>query len=230
MDCAEIRNDLGAFVVGGLEPPESAEIRRHLKFCPACQEEFRKLREVKRALDVTPQPLEPPPHLKKEILNRIHSESPPVRRSRRWFALSAVAVALVAAGAVLWAILAQQATNTPVAVVKLTPTPHYSSVLNERGYWGVAKFYSSHSGNQRVELKLNNLSNSRSKESYYEMWLVSGKDRLSAGTFETTPGETDVWLNAPAESRDYRTVLIALKPKNEKYSSGGKIVLRGERR
>ena len=33
MRCAEIHTNLTAFVIGGLEPEEAAEIRRHLASC-----------------------------------------------------------------------------------------------------------------------------------------------------------------------------------------------------
>jgi anti-sigma factor RsiW len=36
MRCAEIHPNLAAFVVGGLEPEEAAEVKGHLASCPSC--------------------------------------------------------------------------------------------------------------------------------------------------------------------------------------------------
>jgi anti-sigma factor RsiW len=40
MKCAEVRTDLEAFVLGGLEPEEAAEIRCHLTSCSGCRNEL----------------------------------------------------------------------------------------------------------------------------------------------------------------------------------------------
>ena len=40
MTCAEIHLNLAAFVLGGLEAEEAAEIRQHLDSCPGCQSEL----------------------------------------------------------------------------------------------------------------------------------------------------------------------------------------------
>jgi anti-sigma factor RsiW len=36
MRCAEIQANLVAFVLGGLEPEEAAEVKGHLASCPSC--------------------------------------------------------------------------------------------------------------------------------------------------------------------------------------------------
>jgi anti-sigma factor RsiW len=41
MKCAEIHPNLAAFVVGGLEPKEAAEVEDHLASCPGCTNELR---------------------------------------------------------------------------------------------------------------------------------------------------------------------------------------------
>jgi anti-sigma factor RsiW len=59
MRCAEIHPNLAAFVVGGLEPEEAAEVRSHLASCLSCRKEFEELENVYRAIQVAspPQPL-----------------------------------------------------------------------------------------------------------------------------------------------------------------------------
>src|SRR5215216_7995934 len=74
MTCAEVHPNLAAFVLGGLEPEEAAEIRLHLDSCPVCQSELQELRKVNRALDAAPPPAAPPAYLKEEILSRVRAE------------------------------------------------------------------------------------------------------------------------------------------------------------
>src|SRR5215216_4547092 len=75
MKCAEIHPNLAAFALGGLEPEEAAEVRRHLASCPGCQKELRELEEVNHALEAAPSPsADPPTYLKDEILARVRAE------------------------------------------------------------------------------------------------------------------------------------------------------------
>ncbi|MEU0721798.1 zf-HC2 domain-containing protein [Streptomyces lavendulocolor] len=48
--CGEIRESLGVYVVGALEPDEEAPIRAHLLRCPACRSERDDLARVVRLL------------------------------------------------------------------------------------------------------------------------------------------------------------------------------------
>jgi hypothetical protein len=72
----------------------------------------------------------------------------------------------------------------------------------------VAEIRPQPSGNQQVELKLNNFEKPKPK-SYYELWFVSGHKRISAGSFTSVgKGETRVLLNVPPEASNYHTLLI----------------------
>ena len=84
MTCAEIHLNLAAFVLGGLEAEEAAEIRQHLDSCPGCQSELQELHKVNRALDAAPPPAAPPSYLKGEILSRVRAEQlPPSNKAGR---------------------------------------------------------------------------------------------------------------------------------------------------
>ncbi len=48
--CDEIRESLGAYVIGALEPEEEPPIRAHLAHCPACRSERDDLADVVRLL------------------------------------------------------------------------------------------------------------------------------------------------------------------------------------
>jgi len=251
MRCAEIQPNLAAFVLGGLEPEEAAEVRSHLASCPSCHDEVRELQKVNRALEATPPHADPPSYLKNEILSRVRAEglSPPNKeqtdesssleeqtgsfRTSRFnrlkelriilpSAAAAAVVAMVALG-VFFGFLREE---PPVATIQLMPTPEEAARLD--GYWGVAEIHPQPSGNQQVELKLNNFEEPK-PNSYYEMWFVSGHRRISAGSFTSVgEGETRVLLNVPPDARNYRTLLITEEHIDNNPASSQEVALKGE--
>jgi len=234
MKCAEVRLQLGAFVLGGLEPDEAAQIRRHLASCSGCQNEFRELAEINQILGALPPPADPPGHLKDAVLSRVRREEPSSSNKRASsknlrFALPVVAaaalIAIVAIG-----ILSSLKVEPPVITVELIPTPTLRDELRAEGenYWGVAELYPQPSGSQLVELRLNNLEEP-GPHSVYEMWFVSGENYVSAGTFTTTgSGETRVWLTAPPEALNYHTLLVTREPAADDNAPSEEEILKGE--
>jgi hypothetical protein len=249
MRCAEIHPNLAAFVLDGLEPEEAAEIRRHLASCPRCQDEVRELRKVNRALEAAPPPADPPSYLKEGILSRVRAERLSVSdkeepqgssfedrtgssRTSRFNRLKDLRVVLPSAAAAIVAFVALGVflgflrEEPPVATIQLVPTPREAAGLE--GYWGVAEIRPQPSGNQQVELKLNNFEEPKAN-SYYELWFVSGAKRISAGSFTSVgEGETRVLLNVAPEARNYRTVLITEEHVDERPTSGEEVALKGK--
>jgi anti-sigma factor RsiW len=213
MRCAEIHPSLAAFVLGGLEPEEAAEVKRHLASCSDCRRELEELRKVNRALDAAPPPADPPSYLKDEILSQVRAEerypstekessvaeerasSTTTRSKNLRIILPSAAAAAVVAVVVLGVFFGVLREESPVAIIQLVPTPQEAAGLE--GYWGVAEIHPQPSGNQQVELKLNNFEQPK-PNSYYELWFVSGDKRISAGSFTSVgKGETRVLLNVP---------------------------------
>lgn len=249
MRCAEVHPNLAAFVLDGLEPEEAAEIRRHLASCPRCQDEARELRKVNRALEAAPPPADPPSYLKEGILSRVRAERLSVSdkeepqgssfedrtgssRTSRFNRLKDLRVVLPSAAAAIVAFVALGVffgflrEEPPVATIQLVPTPREAAGLE--GYWGVAEIRPQPSGNQQVELKLNNFEEPK-PNSYYELWFVSGAKRISAGSFTSVgEGETRVLLNVAPEARNYRTVLITEEHVDERPTSGEEVALKGK--
>jgi hypothetical protein len=113
-----------------------------------------------------------------------------------------------------------------VATIQLVPTPREAVRLE--GYWGVAEIRPQHSGNQEIELRLNNFEEPEAS-SYYELWFVSGERRISAGSFTSVgEGETRVLLNAPPETGNYRTLLITEEHIDDHPTFGEEVALKGE--
>jgi len=237
MRYAESHPDLTAFVSGGLEPDEAREVERHLSSCSLCRNELEGLRKVNRALAAAPPPVDPPSHLKGEILARMRAErssrpeyAEPEKPTgapeiKRFHLLSGVAAAAVVAVVALGLFFGLPAEKPPVATIRLVPTPEEAAGLD--GYWGVAKIRQQPSANQQVELKLNNFDEPE-PDKYYELWFASGDRRISAGSFTSVgEGETRVWLNAPPEARSLQTLLITEESFGDARTSGGEVALKG---
>ena len=236
MRCADVSPNLAAFVLGGMDPEEAAEIRRHLATCPSCRNELEELEKVNRALQAAPPPEMPPGHLKDGILSQVRAEQPSASDEELAFAgedrfkylrsvivgVAAAAVAAVVALGIIFALREEPA----VATIQLVPTPDEAAGLE--GYWGVAELHSQPLGNQQVELKLNNFDEPE-PHSYYEVWFVSRGERISAGSFTSVgQGETRVWLNVAPEARNSDTVLITEERADNDPAPSETVALKGE--
>lgn len=104
----ELRERLGAYVLGALDPDERLEVEHHLDDCDPCRDELARLSPLPPLLDrlsteeVAAGSLDPPAELLDRVLARIERERRRDRRRlRRWQGLAAAGLA--AAALVLWA-------------------------------------------------------------------------------------------------------------------------------
>lgn len=85
-DCTHIRHDLGAYVLGGLEPMEEAAVREHLASCAECADEHAALAGLPRLLTLAAPLAEagpPAPAVEERVLDAVARERPrraPLRR------------------------------------------------------------------------------------------------------------------------------------------------------
>jgi anti-sigma factor RsiW len=108
--CRQIRQALGVYVLGAIEPAERAEVDEHLATCPECREELASLAGLPAMLrkvpvaeaerlasaDYEPDPGEVP---SEAMLRSLVGRTAQVRRIHRWRGLAAAAaVAIVALG------------------------------------------------------------------------------------------------------------------------------------
>jgi len=104
MDCNEVRENLVAFVDGGLPPEKVKEMERHLAECPDCEREHRKVARFTTSLVELLEPLRPSRSFKESVLTTVTTHErgglglgPPPPRGRgpieKW--LLAIAVGLV---------------------------------------------------------------------------------------------------------------------------------------
>ncbi len=146
--CRELRQLLGVYVVGAIDPAERSLVDAHLSTCPACRDELAGLAGLPAMLsrvpadDVArlgapvvslPEPQEPSPELLTALLRRVEDK----RRTRMWRgAVSVAAAAAIAAGGTAVAInltgSGSRAGTTWDAASALNPVTRVSAVVDYR--------------------------------------------------------------------------------------------------
>jgi hypothetical protein len=211
----EMQNLLGPYVMGSLESREESEIEDHLRECAGCREEANGLRIAhERLLDLVYATEVPPQNLEERVVAAI-----PRRHDRRrlpaWVAaVAAVFCVLAVIGTILVPGLSG---GRALASATLTPTDLASDA-------GGRVSIEDANGNMEVSLKAWGLPPCE-HESYYELWLVEGEERVSAGTFTVGPsGKVDVNMNAPGFARSYPAVGITYEHDRDPRASDAKIL------
>jgi anti-sigma factor RsiW len=100
------QEDVGAYLLGALEPAEQAAFEGHLAGCPECRAEVEQLRAAADALPRSVEPFAPPPSLKRSLMAAVNEDARPHREPllarffagiRPQFALAGAAVLLIVA-------------------------------------------------------------------------------------------------------------------------------------
>lgn len=224
--CRQMRQLLGVYVVGAIDPAERSLVDDHLSECSECRDELASLAALPAMLGRVPladmeriafgparlpDPAQPSEELLNSLLRRVSAR----RRSRLWRGVAAVAAAaLVAAGAVTGATeltghqaggSAQQTAsatsrNGPVAaVVDYSPTS-----------WGIA-----------MRVRVSGIPSG----TQCRFWVLTSGGRWYAGSWTVASGgssyggEKDLWYAATAP-------VSAGSVKSFQLTSGSKLLLR----
>ena len=100
------QEEVGAYLLGALEPAEQASFEGHLAGCPECRAEVEQLRVAADALPRSVEPFAPPPSLKRSLMEAVREDARPAREPllarlfagiRPQFALAGAAVVLIVA-------------------------------------------------------------------------------------------------------------------------------------
>ena len=211
----DIRDLLGPYVMDTLEPHEEREVEDHLEGCASCREEAQDLRLAhERLADLAYTTETPPPDLKERVVAGI-----PRREARRripsWVAAVAAALCvLVVLGAVLTPDLFG---GGALASASLSPTGRAPDAGGEVSIQDTGE-------NMEMRLEAWGLPPCKS-EQYYELWLVEGDDRVSAGSFTVgESGQVDVRLNAPNFAGSYTEVGITAEHDKDPRASDSKML------
>jgi anti-sigma factor RsiW len=213
--CADCRELLGAYVLGGLGPDEAAVLEQHLESCPRCGREYAELASLPELLDLAgsaeSEPEAPPAALEEAVLDRFARERRrPASRSWRPSRALRVGAALAAAAAVSIGALA-------VAGVFSSSSAEAFGHVDMRGRAGGAnaELRSVRAG---TEMRLKVWGLGRARPGMYEVWCISEKGRwVSGGTFDVDrDGRAQVELTSAARPGHYERMLVTRGPRDER--------------
>jgi len=214
----EVRNLLGPYVMGSLESREEREVENHLRECARCREEAHGLRIAhERLLDLAYATESPPRNLEERVV----AAMPRSRHDRRLAPWVAAVAALFCVLIVLGTLFVPDLTGgRALASATLTPT---DLAPDAGGHISIEDA----NGNMEVSLRAWGLPSCEGGD-YYELWLVEGEERVSAGSFTVGPsGKIDLNMNAPGFAGSYRVVGITHERDDDPRASDAN-VLSGE--
>ena len=211
----DARDLLGPYVMGTLEPHEEREVEEHLRGCASCTEEAQELRLAhERLADLAHGTVAPPEDLKARVVAGIpRREASP--RVPIWVAAALCVLAVLAV-----IITPDLFGGRVTASANLSPTGRAPDAGGEVSIQGTRE-------NMEMRLEAWGLPPCKS-EQYYELWLVEGDERVSAGSFTVgQSGRVDVTLSAPDFAASYPGVGVTAEYDKDPRASDAK-VLSGE--
>jgi anti-sigma factor RsiW len=212
-----VHEDLGAYVLGGLDDDETARVRAHLAECERCAAEHATLAGLPELLDLAvvagaPEDDPLPPAIEERLLDRFARERPPDQSRRRWRprivlgAGSALAGAAVAAAVLLFGLGFETAKTPPAGQYRLALAPLGAApagataraALQTVGSGTVLRLWVSHMSGKPGDV--------------YEVLCESKDWSASAGTFRVdADGDAYVILTTAAKRGEYDTIRIVRK-------------------
>jgi anti-sigma-K factor RskA len=211
----DTRDLLGPYVMGILEPYEEREVEDHLEGCASCREEAQELRLThERLADLAYSTGAPPEDLKARVVAGIPRREAS-RRVPTWVAVVAAAFCVLAVLAVI--ITPDLFGGRAIASANLSSTGRAPGAGGEVTIKGTGE-------NMEMRLEAWGLPPCTS-EQYYELWLVEGDERVSAGSFSVgQSGRVDVTLNAPNFAASYPRVGVTAEYDKEPRASDAKML------
>ena len=211
--CEHVRPDLGAYVLGSLEPAEEAALREHLATCAECAAEHASLAGLPRLLALAAPMAEagpPAPALEERVLDAIAGERPHRtprrgRLPRLRVLVPAAAVLAVVVVAVVIALGAGGDEDAPGFEVALRP------VAGETGS-GRAVLASADAG---IKMRLWVRGLPRDPGIVYEVQCAAPGWTASAGTFRADAhGRAHVVLNTAARRGEYDAIRVVRRSRS----------------
>lgn len=216
--------DLAGYVLGALDPGETAAFEQHLAGCDACRAEVDDLQGLPELMDRAAPPIEVPPGLRERTFAAVERAAAGSRRRGPLLRLAAVAAALVVAllggvvvsqsggggrGEVIELALAAQQGQTGRATAELRRVDD-----------GVA-----------IDMEVSGMA-PNPPGSVYECWFVGQGDtleqpnRVSAGTFTIgASGRASLRMHSAADLRHFPVMGVTLETDGGRPERTGKKIL-----
>lgn len=213
--CTSHREQLGAYVLGGLDDVDAAVVDAHLQACASCRAEHAELMELPPLLALAETA---PPPVPERVRDRIVAEATRRRQRRRWGAAVA-AVAVVSAllgGLVVSAVTAPR--TIEVVTVALEPGEDFTA-----SGWATFRV---EDGAVTARVDLDGLDRLQ-EPAAYEAWLSAEDELVSLGQFTPSPdGTATLRLDAPGPLERYRGFWVTAEPDASDPAHDGPTVLR----
>jgi predicted anti-sigma-YlaC factor YlaD len=141
----EIRESLGAYVLGALDTAETAEVTAHLHTCESCRLDYSRLAGLPNALAMVPaeawEPAPPSDLLLGRLLTRLSTEQEADRRAQRrrlvaGSVAAAVAAAIIGGGSVAWLRNATDSSGADPTTVQTAASWRLSGRSADGDVWG----------------------------------------------------------------------------------------------
>lgn len=221
-----------AYALGALDAEEEPQVVAHLEACASCREELLAYRLVVDELALATPPRQPPPHIKRQILQRIHQPAVSTskqnwlsqffqnlpRLSPTWGILSLVLILFLAGGNFF---LFQQLRQSQDEwrTVKLSGTdsaPHATGLLvvSHDGAFGTLVV----DGLPPLDASMQ-----------YQLWLIKDGQRTSGGLFSVdTQGYSSLWVKSARPLDTYQGFGVTIEPQGGSPGPTGAKVLGGQ--
>lgn len=187
--CRELRQLLGVYVVGAIDPAERSLVDDHLSECPACRDELAGLAGLPAMLsrvpaeDVAriggtvislPEQHEPSPELLNSLLGRVAGR----RRTRMWRGVATVAAAAAIAAGGTAAVLNATGSQAPAGVTRnaassMNPATHVRAVVD----------YTSTASGTGMRVRVAGIR----PGTHCRFWVITGNGKSAAGSWTVGP-------------------------------------------
>jgi anti-sigma-K factor RskA len=233
-DHTHFADDPAAFLLGALDDGERADFERHMAGCVACREEVERLRPAAEALPRSAPPVEPPPSLKRSLLEVVESdvrereaaERPPLRERLRSFlpSLSGARPAVAWASAV-FLVAVGLAAGVGVNALKSNDDPHTFAAKVDHTRLPVASgsLQVSDSGRHGGILRIHGLPG-LARNRVYQAWVQRDGEVVPQASFEPgSDGTAAAALTEDLQGADF--VMITREPRGGSRAPGERPVL-----
>jgi hypothetical protein len=236
MNCHEVEELLGAYVLEALSEEEHRAVAAHLAICPTCPKIESQLRVIVDVFPLTVPPLDPSPQVKERLLARIHAEEAarqPARmlpttalasRSRRWRTALLAATLLVLFSLVGTLFAWNLVLNQQVAQLSTRAEPPVVYTLHGIGtYTAVHGQVLSYPSQNLTVLIIRNLP-SLSGTQVYQGWLLHGRQTTSIGLFNVQQGIATLDVVGTVAGYDTAAVSLEAGPRATPSAPRGPVV------
>jgi hypothetical protein len=225
--CAPWEASIAAFVLGALEPAESAALERHLAGCAVCEAERRRLAVIPPLLDLAGEGGEaspkPPAGLEDALVARLAERPAPATArpaGRRWRRAVPVLGGVLTGAAIAAAVVSVWPASVSALSYPLVPTAVAPGARAE------ARLTPTTAGTS-VRLRVHGLPQT-GPDRAYELRFQRPGDAMTAGTFRVGPGgSADVQMTTAAGLGEYRLMRVVLVPRGAGPGAPGVVVLTG---